>query len=759
MNSGRLFLPLILFITISFSTLQAQPYFNGPWEYESYPELPFLLEEIDMELTVDPSVPLINGTANYLIRSRQPDLTQVVFNTSDLDIRSISFGDDEADYRISGDSLLINLPDTLGQSDEISFRINWESSSPYGIHSDVYGNVWTSLNPQMQNHWLPIPDHPEVESRVEATFIIPADKEVVFNGEKTGDEVISTEQRQVSWSVEEPISITGVSMAVGNFVNESARTGVKQISLWLPEDGLLEEVQSGLLEIAVESIKKYESDLEFEFPYETLQVVVLPDHRWEEVQAGAGVIYLYQNLGSLGTQLRRGIAAQWFGNYHRYMRPLDSRYEFLKALVSGSSQNEQLNEDSSLESIEKWNQSEKAVESMENDFQKNTIQSSLTDLVQRFKGVTDWEEYADIWYDQTGDFWYDISLDLEEDKETEAESIIYNVEYLYDEMDASLTLVFEAENEAVSSLVGLEAVEYGFTDTTRSEVSFTGNRDSVQVDISSGIDYLTLSVKSDQNITLQEEKPFMFLIRQLRNSSSDVQIQAAKQLSSYSDNPDVQLAIQDVLSDEDNTEVRAALLETLAALTNGATGTEETFLSSLNSDNQAIRLSSIRSLSNYPENDQVKNSIRNVLLRAEEDTVFKTALDTYQQLSDVEEIRSIAERLGGNEQHQRALDVLAFAAAEDSTRESLTIADRYALGDYLYEERLQALELLIQYERNESYWEQTLEMLFKDRDPRIRFQALNAVRHLSSKTTVELIRDRLNEEMDPRVRAKIRRML
>ncbi|MDZ7756210.1 HEAT repeat domain-containing protein [Rhodohalobacter sp.] len=758
MKLGRL-LPLILFFTISLATLKAQPYFNGPWEYERYPDLPFLLEEIDMELTVDPSVPLIKGTADYLIRSRRPDLTQVIFNTSDLDVRGISFGGDEADYRISGDSLLINLPDTLDLTEEISFQIEWESSSPYGIHSDGYGNVWTSLNPQMQNHWLPIPDHPEVESVVKAAFIIPADKEVVFNGEKTEDEVISTEQRKVSWLVEEPIAVTGLTIAVGNFVHESARAGAKSVSLWTPENSLLGEVRSRLLESAVESLKKYESDLEFEFPYEPLQIVVLPDHRWEEVQAGAGVIYLYQNLGSLATQLRRGIAAQWIGNYHRYIQPVDGRYEFLKALVAGSPQTEQLNKGANLESIAYWNRSEKAVESVKNEFQKNIIQSSLPELMHRFEGVTGWDEYADIWYNETGVFWHDVALAEQEEEVSEEGSSVYNVEYLYDEMAGSLTLVFEADTEPVRSLVSLQAVEYGFTDTTRSEISFTGERDSVQVEISSGIEYLTLDVTSEQNITLQEEKPFIFLIRQLRNSDSEVQIQAANQLSSYSENPDVQLAIQDVMSNEVNAEVRAALLETLAALTNGATGTEETFLQSINAENRAIQLSSIRSLANYPGNDRVKNAIRNTLLRSEEDTVFTTALDTYQQLSDAGEMRAIAERFSSNDQHQRSLDALTYAVAEDSTRESLTIADRYALGSYPYEVRLQALELLIKHEENEAYWEQTLEMLLEDRDPRIRFQALNAVKHLSSKTTVELIRARLNEEMDPRVRAKIRRML
>lgn len=753
------YLILILFFAGFCTGIVAQPYADGMWKYEAHPDLPFQLKQVDLELSVVPEAPSIKASAVYTIRSRRPGLTSVVFNTSDLDIRGITFGQEPAEFRITNDSLIIELPDTLHFGSETEMKIDWESSSPYGINKDVYGNIWTSLNPQMQNHWIPIPDHPEVESKVRAVITIPADKEVVFTGERTSDEITSTNERKVSWSSETPVPLTGISLAIGNFDHETARSGVKEVSLWTPENGLIDEVRSGLLEVAVESIKTYEQQLEFEFPFENLRVVVLPDHDWEEIQTGAGVVYLYQNLGSLRTQLQRGIAAQWFGNYHRYLTPIDRRYEFMKALVSGSSQNRKLAENTGLRSIDHWNSLQGTHALKEENFQKRIIEGSLPELLQQYKGVTGWEDYSDFWYDEVGKFWYDIAIGAEQGASPDDTPVTYRVEYLYDEMDSRLSLAFEAVGNPVTSLVDIRTTEYGFSDTTRSELSFTGDRDTVNVDISSGTEYVTLNVISDQNIILQEEKPFMFLIRQLRNTSPDVQIQAAEQLRSFTDNPDVQLAIQDILRDEENVEVRAALLETLATLTKGATGTEETFLAGLNSDNQAIRLSSIRSLVNYPENERVRNALRNTMLRSEQDTVFKTALRSYQQLSTAEDIRGITERLAQNDQHHRAISALEIAIAKDSTRESISIADRYALGNYPYEIRTQALDLLIQYEENEAYWEQTMAMLLEDRDARIRFQALNAIQHLSSKTTVELMRERLNEEMDPRVRAKIRRIL
>ncbi|MDR9416122.1 MAG: hypothetical protein RI564_07550 [Gracilimonas sp.] len=753
--------PLLLFFTLalSFSLSEAQPYSNGAWEYEHYPNLPFLINDIEMQLTIDPEVPLLKGTAEYRVISRRPNLTEVVFNTSDLDIRRITFGSEVANYRISTDSLIIILPDTLDDSEEISITINWESSSPYGINNDAFGHIWTSLNPQMQNHWLPIPDHPEMKSEFDVSFIIPSDYEVIFNGDKVGEEVLSTEQRQVQWRTEQPVPLVGITAVLGNFVEESARAGVNEVFLWSPEGLLLDEVRNGLMEIAVESIKKFENTFEYEFPYESLQIVILPDHHWEEIQTGAGVIYLYQNLGSLATQLRRGIVTQWLGNFHRYLNPVDERYEFLRNLITGSSQNELLNENSDLETIKYWNKWQKVGNRFNNEFQINTILKTAPELVKQHEGVTSWEEYADLWYDETGIYWYNVVYNAEDQERTSKSAIVYDVEYLYDEVDNELTLVFNSDATAAISLVSLEATAFGFADTTKSELTFTGKRDTVDVDIMTGVDYLTLEVKSDQNIELREKKPFIFLVQQLRSSDPGLRTQAAKQIGTFAENPDVQLAIQDVMSNESEPKVKAALLEALASITKGATGTEETFLSSLNAEDQSIRLAAIRSLTYYRDNDRVKNSVRNIIFRSDADTVFEAALNTYKQLSEVVDIISVAERLNKEEKHERVVVALGLTMAEDSTQSSFEIADRYALGEYAYEVRAEALRLLIKYENNEDYWEQTLALLLQDRDPRIRFQSLNAVKHLSSKTTVELIRERLNEEMDPRVRAKIRRML
>jgi hypothetical protein len=725
------------------------------WNYSAYPDLPFKLNHITLDLNIDPTAPLIKGTGTYELTARRPDVISVTFNTADLDVSTVMEGDDELNFHIASDSLIIELADTVSLGEKLRLTIEWSSDSPYGVHTDIYGNLWTSLNPGSHDHWLPIFDHPEVAATLDASLTIPADKNAVINGSLKGDEVVSAAEKTVRWTSNTPIPASGLTIAVGDFVLDNARSGVKSVSLYVPKNMLLPEVRSGLLKEAVSTLKGMETKLRFEFPYESLNIVVLPDHQWEEIQSGAGIIYVYANLGSLPTQIKRGIAEQWFGNYQRYLDAPDNKYEFLKILLTDSDETQQLLNADGLQSIHKWNIWEEGLKYLNSPFLENTIKESLPELVKRFKGVTDWDEYADLWYDKTGVFWGDLPPAPKAQTDSDSD-ISYQVDYDYDEVNSSLKLRFKALGKPVETLIGVKAVEYGFTDTTRTEFSFTGQSDTISISISPGIDYLTLSPVAEQKVDLKQHKPFMFLIKQLRSSDTSLREQAAKGLQNYADKPDIQLAIRDVLKTEENAEVKAALLETLAEIIQGATGTEQTFLGVLNSKEPEIRLAALRALSHYPRNENVAYAVRNVLLKANSDTVFTIALSTYQKIAETGDLVSLAQRLEKAEDaDQKALQVTSVAAADDTTHQILSIADRYALGRFPYALRKQALKVLIEYEQSADYWNQTLPLLAGDRDPRIRYLALDAIKFLSPKTMVKMLKARNKEEMDPRVSAKI----
>lgn len=758
MNKGTLLtFTFLLILTTSVFSRQSV---DSQWKYPDHPELPFQLEDVRLDLTLEPDMPLIKGTGTYRIVSRQPGLTQIVFQTSDLDVKGVSSKDTEMEFRISKDSLIIQLTDTLNRRDQFAFMITWESSSPYGIHTDVYQNMWTSLNPKALRHWLPVPDHPELTSPVHASVTLPAERELVMNGQLAEDEVVSTDTKTVQWTTEQAIPLTGLTLATGPFRKLSARSGIKEVAIFAAEEALLEEVQSGLLSIAVESLKAYESKLSYEYPYESLNIVVLPDAGWDEKQSGAGVLYLYQNLGSLTTQLRRGIAAQWFGGYHRYLDNLDHRIEFLRLMVTGTSETDRLKNPNSLRSIEHWNFWTQGYELMTQDFMKEIMKASLPELLQELEGVIHWDEYAGIWYDMSGSYWDELPAPQGRSNRSNAADHLYEVEYQYDEANSVLILNFRAVGEPLETLAGLELSEFTFTDTTQTELSFTGESDTVTLNVDPSVDYVTLRPAPESEVRLTEIKPFMFLIRQLRSADKELRLEAIYGLQRYTDNPDLQLALQDVLKDETDAEVKAALSQTLSQITKGASGTEETFLENVRSEDLGLRLAGLKALASYPDDEGVRSAVRGILLRTKLDTVFNTALTTYKKLAGNDELLSLAERLSKEEQKDlEVLEVLSAAAQSDTSDQAVMMISGFLSASYPFDVRKLALDLMIEYEEDPNVWEQYLSSLMNDRDPRIRYHALDAIKRVSAKNTVELLVDRIREEMDPRVRSRLQKMM
>ncbi|MEX0719537.1 MAG: hypothetical protein WD059_02635 [Balneolaceae bacterium] len=729
-------------------------------DYEAYPDLPFELEHLMLNVTVEPASALIKGIARYDISSRREILSEVVLHTSDLEIQDISIGDQQLAYQVSGDSLVIELKDTLGVGDRTQFHITWQSNSSFGIHTDGSGNLWTSLQPKATHHWFPVFDHPEVETTIDAHITIPADKEAVFVGKFNGHEIISTDKKRVHWRSQVPVPVTGISLAVGNFAREEATSGIKDISVFAGESVLIREVRDGLMQMAVSTLRELERKLSYEYPFESLNIVVLPDNLWDEQQTEAGVIYLYQNLGSLTTQLRRGISEQWLGQHHRYLDRGEKamNYEFLKASLLRDTDVGQLKNSDSLQTINAWNHWVEGYKSLENNFLKKTVENSLPELVKLFSGVTGWNNYADYFYQKTGAYW-DTLPEIQKTTEEPAADFSYDVEYIYDEANSTLNLVFKAEGKGLETLAGVEVREIDFSDTTVSEISFTGLQDTIKTDISPAVEYVLLSPKGDANIKLNEHKPFPFLLNQLRSAEAEERAEAATGLINFAENPDLQLALRDVLNNEENPTVRAALLETLAEILNGAIGTEQTFLDAARTDAQEIQVAAIKALSNYEGNEEVQYAIRNMAIRAESDTIFNTALRTYNAIAKTEDKISLAERLENADTAAiRSLKVLNMVAEEDTSGQALEAADRFLNKRYPYLLRKKALDLLLLQQNDSDYWERSLNSLITDRDPRIRFLSLKAIEKIPATTAQEILTAREKEEFDPRVLEKIKRL-
>ncbi|MCG8373782.1 MAG: hypothetical protein MI700_09625 [Balneolales bacterium] len=723
-----------IFLAVSIVIASVQTCDDFSFDYETHPDLPFHYEHLELDITVNGDQTLIGGIATYTMSPKIDGLTEIPFHAGDLAIESVEVDGYESDFSITETNLIIQLTDTLQKGEEIQVSITWQSNSKFGLFRDYQGSLWTSKNPLAHRHWLPTYDHPRVQLSVDAFFDIPNETEIMFNGNLVETIPVSENRKRVHWQTEKKISITSAGFVHGDFVISEMTAGFTKIRLFTHEFNFPEEKRAELIVEAARLKREIEDELSFEYPWEGLNIVVLPDNYWEERTHGSGTIYLYDRLGSLKNQLKRGLYTQWFGEYQTteeyFSLENDGINELLPAVVHFSIENDKayIQNPDTLFKIDYWNTWQEAFPAQSSLF-KETLSSSLPGLMREFKGIISFDDYAENWYETTGISWFTPDYSFEKEIDSLPGEPGYTAEVFLDEVDFELTVAFELVEGEGDELYSLNLNEYQFESIKNQEINFTGIKDTVRISLDPATEFITFSSGTiDIDNVEWNAFPLYFLLNQLRSEDPDERAAAAVLLKSHSENPDLQLALSDILNFEEDPIVIATVYETLAEITDGAIGTEEQFLSGLNNSSRAIQLASINALANYPENDFVKSTLRSTVLRADNDSVFHTALEVYQGIASKEEMFSLAEN------KQRAdsigLKVLTIIERSDSLAfddEVNDFVEGYLAFSFPYEIRSRAYFYLNKNDLNVQKWSDRIRTLIEDRDPRMRIKGYEAI--------------------------------
>tara|TARA_R110000868_G_scaffold304437_15_gene565220 strand:+ start:19515 stop:21824 length:2310 start_codon:yes stop_codon:yes gene_type:complete len=736
------------------------------FDYKSNPVQPFDFKHAELRITLEPELNLVRGVVTYSVTSKIDGETRFVLQTEESAIDAIIIDEAKGDFFVSNDSLIIQLPDSSKAGSSFNISITWQATSRFGLYKDSESNFWSSKNPKAHRHWIPGFDHPRNELTFDAYFTIPYENEVLFNGELVGSATKPSNKKELHYRSDTEVPFTGLGFVLGDFLISEVTSGLTTVRLFSSNQKYNEEERLALIREASVLKKDIEKTLSMEYPWEGLNIVVLPDNYWEERTHGSGTIFLFENLGSLSNQLKRGMYAQWFGEYHRGEQFFDFESagdELMRTALHFSLSDEQalIENPDSVNTIYSWNQWQQSFKAKPIIFQE-TVSNSLSEMLRNFDGIVEFEDYAEVWYQQTGLPWFDISFDETQETETnEDESLKYVISADYDETNFGLKLIFELEKGNGDILHSLSMTEHSFDDSVNHEVNFTGSKDTVFFSLSPSVEYVSFSegTASLNEITFGDF-PLFFLLNQLRSNNAKDRAIAARLLVSYSDNPDLQLALNDVMDVEQNPMVKAALFGTMAAITNGATGTEQQFLNGLNSSDIEIQLASITALSNYPDNEMVMNSIRSKVLRTNVTSIFERALNTYSELVIADEIVSLAQRLQRvDSSGSKTLYLINEYSETDSNEVFITIAEEYIGTSYPYSTRKEALTFLLGADEDTDRWITRINMLLKDRDPRIRYQSLKGVTLLRPSDALKILGSVEQNEFDIRVLLEVDNLL
>ncbi|MGM0547049.1 MAG: hypothetical protein ACQEST_10035, partial [Bacteroidota bacterium] len=441
------------------------------FDHEAYPKLDFELLNLDLTLGVQPQNLQIDGEAVYQVEANISGADTLTLYASHLDISDVSVDGESADYSLHNDSLFIPVDDSTEAENQYEVRIRYSGQPGFGMLRNSSESIWTSLLPKAQRHWVPIIDNPNVELHTQMDISVPSGYQVWASGDKVDEETSSVEVMRYQFESTKEIPASSLAFAVAEFSESSSRFGDKKLNVAVEKSWADSIQKEEITERAQVFLGEIENYLEVEYPFDVFQVVVLGDHSWEPKNWAAGTVFLYANGGDIETQLKRGILGQWFGIQQRERQWAEgdavTLYQtlILQELSEGEHQLEQTDTTEEYPQtvydhfgIDRWNEWQKGISEWQGASVRSHILHSANRVMNELPGVIQWSDFADEWYQQTGQPIFEFpqfSVDESESESAKDDSVAYEVFYDFDEADGELTLRFEAKKGSYDELTSL----------------------------------------------------------------------------------------------------------------------------------------------------------------------------------------------------------------------------------------------------------------------------------------------------------------
>ncbi|MCC5914985.1 MAG: HEAT repeat domain-containing protein [Balneolaceae bacterium] len=776
-------LTALIITAVTMIQIQAQ---DNSWDVELFPEMPYSFEHLDAEVNIS-ETGVIEGDILYTIRFLDQDADSIVLDAPGIEILRTVINDESAEYYQRSDQLVVYTAREYDRDDEIALRIQYRAEPRFGLHESAKGTFWTSNLPRSTSHWLPVKDHPLVEFSLDLVITHPAGQNVISNGRMGDTEVVSVDEELTTFSANNrKVTPGGLTLVSGNIerlattmesngrshlsddaASHFQRRSDSHIHLWSETSAV---DTSSVIRAAGEAFAKMSRETGRTYPFRDLNIVVLEDSAWETRPYGSGTLYLFIDQGSIEEQAHRGVMSQWIGAKLREPRWSDSEaihllqaYWLDRVYGTVSSPDQDGYEEKrpyhtyTTKSLSQWQKS------LEND-DWSRLRRVLDENSERFLSsdinTLSWNSLADIVYNISGRTFFDIpNMESAASDDSQEESIReYLAQMEWDEDERTVRITFTALGESIDELVTVQATEFTFLDEKEHEITFTGESDAIELNVSSNIENLKLHTPDRDNLILSEEKPFSFWIYQLReDEDADRRKEAARALSGFPENPDLQLALTDMFSVEENPEVYAEIVRSLGAITAGASGTDQIFMDrATNRYPIVVREAALESLAYFRDNDSVISRLRSVAGQSSEGTLRRTAIRSLSEVTSLDAFRNISENLITRDEVLSEVPmILQLLAEKGEVEAAVQFSFTFLAEGFPYSVRSEVLELVLRHDESRSAWEDRLPGLLADRDPRVRYRATEALERVGSQVRGEIVADALAEEHDERVRRKL----
>jgi len=189
---------------------------------------PVDIKHIKLDLAVDFENETISGTATTTLAPVGEPVSEIVFDSVELDIAKVTAGDgSELDFEVTTDKLKIFLPSPAEPGTDFSVAVTYSAKPFRGIHfrTERKGyepeetQVWTQGEAEDARYWFPCFDYPNEQATTEVRATVPTEFVALSNGklvDVTDNKEAGT--KTYHWVESVPHVSYLVSLVVGKFV-------------------------------------------------------------------------------------------------------------------------------------------------------------------------------------------------------------------------------------------------------------------------------------------------------------------------------------------------------------------------------------------------------------------------------------------------------------------------------------------------------------------------------------------------------------
>lgn len=730
-------------------------------DYSAWPEMLFEFHHLNLELIVDNEGNKITGVAEYEISSRQDDIQDVLLFSNNISIGSIRIAGNQVEFQQQEDSLLIQLAESFPVGERFNIEISYEAEPEFGVHFNNNGTVWSSMLPEANRHWLPGFDHPRAEVTTAIYIRVPEGQKAVANGYLLGEEEVEVGYKDVGWKSDDKLPISEIGFVTGNLDVDEVIVGSRLVRLYSETGMLNEENTSNILQNVYDRMRETERFLSYEFPYESFNLIALNDDRWETRSYNSGMGYIFVNRGELVPQIANPVYAQWYGMYQRPEQWSDAEATLLyqawladhfdQTGVEYIADDLELIEAPSVYNDFSPTQHKKFIQFIQRQEGSEFLETMISharDVLTSGESVIGWDGYARFWYYRTGENWFSKPGFPEADNF----NLSYNVEIDHESISGGLVVFITPQNSGTDEDLTLPVILSSNGNETENEYEFSGRGDTLTISDAEGIDNIAFG--EVQGVDLNVNKPFSFWLNQLRrDSDSDRRKKAAFAMENFSDQQDIQLALNGVLNNEADPEVRAAVLRALAEISRGASGVQSWFLSRLDDENEVIQIESLRALRFYDDDEVVKSEVFEIISLSENLKLVNEAISVYRHLIPEADFLEFVDQFL-NEDEDR---LFTYTLIKELYNTSEVEFANERVGEFLSAEnpfriRYITFQQLYWNDYNNDRWTERVKTYISDPDPRMRFLMMSRVDEtLSHEERDKLKIERESKESDVRI--------